>query len=264
VIFGLRPPWGITWLGLPLLPFVLAFWIGALLLAIRVPFGKGNLRGEKTLVLGVMLTLIIIFVVSPFGADPSGRYFLPMAVPLAIFGAELVNRLYGRFGNIAWGVAGLILLHGLWGTVESARRYPPGITTQFDAVTQVEQREMSALIAFMEAQGEFRGYTNYWVAYPLAFLSGEKLIYLPDLPYHTDFRYSRRDNRYAPFGEQVATSPRVAYITTNFPGLDKYLRDQFTGLSVRWEESQIGDFHVFYHLSRKIDPAEIGLGSPIP
>ncbi len=264
VIFGLRPPWGITWLGLPLLPFVLAFWIGVLLLTVRVAFGKDDSMAEKILLLGVMLTLTITFVISPFGADPSGRYFLPMAAPLAIFGGELVNRLYGRFGPFAFVVAGLVLLHSLWGTIESAQRYPPGITTQFDAVTQVDQHQMDALISFLEEQGEFRGYTNYWVAYPLAFLSGEKLVYIPSLPYHTDFRYSPRDNRYAPFGEQVATSPRVAYITTNFPRLDIYLRDQFTGLSVRWEESKIGDFHVFYHLSRKIDPAEIGLGYVAP
>jgi 4-amino-4-deoxy-L-arabinose transferase-like glycosyltransferase len=264
VVFGLRPTWGITWLGLPLLPFVLAFWIAVLVWIVKSCSYGGNDRTEKTLLLGVMLTLLLAFVLSPFGADPSGRYFLPLAVPLALFGGELINRLNLRYGKLAWGLAGLILVHNLWGTVESAQRYPPGITTQFDAIAQVDQREMGTLISFLEQQGEARGYTNYWVAYPLAFLSDEKYIFIPSLPYHTDFRYTPRDNRYDPYNAEVASSPSAAYITTNFPGLDVYLREKFTGLNARWEESQIGDFHVFYHLSQKIDPLEIGLGFQVP
>jgi 4-amino-4-deoxy-L-arabinose transferase-like glycosyltransferase len=264
VIFGLRPPWGVTWLGLPLIPFVLAFWIAVLAWVAKSLLHQSDNRAEKSLLLGTMLTLLVVFIISPFGADPSGRYFLPLAIPMALLGGELISKLHARFGNLAWGMVGLILIHNLWGTIESARRYPPGITTQFDAVTQIDQRKMGDLISFLEQQGEAQGYTNYWVAYPLAFLSGEKLIFIPSLPYHVDFRYTPRDNRYDPFITEVASSPSAAYITTNFPRLDVYLRDKFTRLKARWEESQIGDFHVFYHLSRKIDPTEIGLGSLVP
>ena len=94
---------------------------------------------------------------------------------------------------------------------------------------QVDHRYDQALIDFMRQQDERRGYGNYWVAYPLAFLSGEDLIFVPRLPYHPDFRYTERDDRYLPYDEQVSRSQRVAYITTNHPDLDEYLRSQFQG-----------------------------------
>jgi hypothetical protein len=79
------------------------------------------------------------------------------------------------------------------------------------------------------------------------------------LPYHLDFRYTERDNRYAPYNDMVAQSERVAYITTNHPPLDKRLRDGFTDLGISWKETQIGNYHVFYNLSRPVRPSEIEL-----
>ena len=51
---------------------------------------------------------------------------------------------------------------------------PPGITTQFNPVTQIDQRQTAKLITFLRENDERYGYTNYWVSYPLAFLSQEK------------------------------------------------------------------------------------------
>ena len=39
---------------------------------------------------------------------------------------------------------------------------------------------------FLEAEGLERGYSNYWVSYRIAFLSGERLIFVPRLPYKAD------------------------------------------------------------------------------
>ena len=155
----------------------------------------------------------------------------------------------------------LLLVYTLWGTLQSARRIPPGITTQFYAPAQVDRRYDAALIAFLRQHGESRGYGNYWVTYPLAFLSQEELIFTPRLPYHLDFRYTERDDRYAPYGDQVAQSDRVAYITTNHPELNQRLRDGFFSLGASWQETQIGDYTVFYALSRPVRPVELGLGT---
>ena len=111
-----------------------------------------------------------------------------------------------------------------------------------------------------------RGYTNYWTAYPLAFLSQERLIFIPRLPYHLDLRYTARDDRYPLYTGQVAAASRAAYITTRHPELDSYLRDQFISLDISFQEAQIGDYRVFYRLSRPVQPVQIGLGgttSPI-
>jgi hypothetical protein len=210
------------------------------------------------------VALVLSFLLTPFGADPSGRYFLPLSVPLSLFAAEMVYRLRERWGTWAFGLVGFIVLFNLLGTLQTALKYPPGLTTQIDSVAQVDHRYDQALIDFLNENGETRGYTNYWVSYPLAFCSDESLIFVPRLPYHQDFRYSERDDRYPSYDEIVDQSPRVAYITTNHPDLDSYLRNSFADLGVSWEERQIGDYHVFYNLSHLVRPEEIGLGRNFP
>ena len=268
VIFGLRPPWGVTLLGIPLMPFVLAFWVMVLMHVFRQPINHRAKNG-KLLFSGVMLAVVLAFIFTPFGADPSGRYFLPLTTPLALYAADWVVSLRNTYpdhslGRRSWVLVVLVLAFNLWGTLQSALNYPPGLTTQFNPVTQVDQRSMPALIAFLRQHSELRGYTNYWAAYPLAFLSAEELVYIPRLPYHQDFRYTRRDDRYLPYGETISQADRVAYVTTENPPLDEYLQAQFFSLGALWKETWIGDFHVFYEMSRLVRPEDIGLGMTTP
>ncbi len=260
VTMGLRPPWNASWLALPLLPFVLLFWMAVLIDIVRRLRVPGIYRPAQALLAGVMVTLIAAFILTPFGADPSGRYFLPLAVPLALFSAAMILDLQSRIGAWAFGLVALLLVYNLWGTLQCAVRFPPGLTTQFYEPTQVDHRSLGDLMHFLREHDGMRGYANYWVAYPLAFLSEEELIFIPRLPYHLDFRYTARDDRYAPYDEQVAQAERVAYITTNHPDLDERLRQDFATIGVTWQETQIGDYHVFYALSRPVRPQEIGLG----
>ncbi|MBN1146715.1 MAG: hypothetical protein JXA78_05630 [Anaerolineales bacterium] len=261
VTFGFRPPWGVNWLALPLLPFMFLFWMAVVIFLFRCLRKESCNRGPQALVAGVMLTLLLGFVLTPFGADPSGRYFVPLAVPLALFAAAMILSLEDRIGGWAYGLAAFVLIFNLWGTMQSARRFPPGITTQFYAPAQVDHRYDDALMAFLRQHGENRGYGNYWVAYPLAFLSQEQLIFTPRLPYHLDFRYTLRDDRYAPYDEWVAQADRVAYITTRHPELNQRLRAGFSNLGVDWQEAKFGDYTLFYALSRPVRPEELGLGA---
>ena len=268
VTFGFRPPWGTGWLGLPLLPFVLFLWMVILLYSIRTSF-KDRKESGDVLLWGVMVTFTLAFIFTPFGADPSGRYFLPLAIPLSLLAARwIVSHKEAssdpRLAVVWWGPLVLLLAYHLWGTIQSAFHYPPGITTQFYEVTQIDQRSMPALVHFLQEHGETRGYTNYWIAYPMAFLSAEELIYIPRLPYHLDLRYTYRDDRYAPYDEIIAQSGRVAYITSHHSVLDELLRARFSARGLKWQEANIGDFHVFFNLSRPIRPQEIGLGETNP
>ena len=211
------------------------------------------------MVLGAALLLCIAFVLTPFGGDPSGRYFLPLGVCLAIGGADMLEGLWQA--RPPWAMASLagVLVFNLGATIQCARANPPGLTTQFDPVAQVDTRALPELIAFLRAEGETRGYTNYWVEYPLAFLSGEELIYVARLPYHEDMRYTARDDRYAPYDDLVAASEHVAYITTRHPLLDGLLQRNLAARGIAFEETQIGDYHVFYGLSRSVEPGELGV-----
>ncbi len=152
-----------------------------------------------------------------------------------------------------------VLVFNLSGTLQAARRNPPGLTTQFDAITWIDHTYDQELIHFLLEQGISSGYSNYWVAYPLAFLSQEELIFLPMLPYHPDFRYTPRDNRYQPYEGVVAESSRVAYITTNHPALDEALEQAFRSHHLAYQDTWIGDYHIFYGLPDHLAPSDLGL-----
>jgi hypothetical protein len=261
VSFGLRPPWGIQWLSIPLLPFALACWMIVLGHIPRRLRQRDEATPGRLILIGVVVTLIFGFIVTPFGADPSGRYFLPLLVPLALFAGETVEVIRERpkVGNWAYFIPAVILVYNLWGTLQSAGQNPPGITTQFDPVARIDHSFDPQLIDFLEGHGERRGYTNYWVAYPLAFKSDERLIFIPRLPYHEDLRYTSRDNRYSPYQELVEASDRVAYITTKNPALDARLRESFRRLKLSWEEHWIGDYHLYYALSSPVRPSDLGI-----
>ncbi len=263
VALGLRPPWEVRWLAFPLAPFVLVFWIGVMWIWGRSLFNRHTRNLSHLILTGVVLTLAVGFVFTSFGVDPSGRYFVPVWVILALIAGEVITRLRCRWVYQVVIVC-IVLIFNLWGTIQCAVRYPPGITTQFDAVTQLDHRYMPELINFLKQQNETRGYSNYWVAYPLAFLSNEEIIFTPRLPYHQDMRYTPRDDRYYAYTELVSRSQRVAYITTNNPALDDYLVEKFTELGISWKEKHIGDYHVYYNLSQVLHPREIGLGDLHP
>ena len=155
----------------------------------------------------------------------------------------------------------LILVFNLGGNIQAVNTTPPGLTTQFDEITQIDHHKIDELIGVLKTNNLTRGYSNYWVSYPLAFLTGEQILFVPRLPYHEDFRYTARDDRYPPYYENVQKATDIGYITTNHEDLDNYLRDSFRSENITWSEKTIGDYQIFYHLSQDIHPQEIGLGT---
>jgi len=257
-LFGLRFPWSVKgpplWLAVP----TLSLYLGAMAYGLRRR-AKAAVHSGHLLLWGVCGTLFLGFILTPFGGDPSGRYFLPLYLPLFIFTAEALDALRERAGRWAWGLLGAVLIFNLVGTFQAASANPPGITTQFEPITRVDHRHDAELIDFLRSRGSTCGYANYWVTYPIAFLSDEEIILTPRLPYKADLRYTSRDDRYAPYGELVEASPTAVYVTTNHPLLDGLLREQLGDLGVSYVEAQIGDYHVFYDLSRKVSPGDLDL-----
>ncbi len=258
VLFGLRPPWEVRWLALPLLPLALIFWLGVTGFLLKNMFRNKDQRLIYWMLGGVGIVLGAGFLFTSFGVDPSGRYFLPLCVPLALAAAEMVKYFLRKTGWQALSI-GLVLVFNFWGTLQAAA-YPPGITTQFYAASAIDHRYDAELLDFLGQAGEHFGYSNYWVAYPLAFQSQERTIFVPRLPYHPDLRFTPRDDRYLPYDRLVENSQQVAYITTRNTALDVWLRNGFSAAGVTWSEKTIGDYQVFYHLSRPVRPEQIGLG----
>jgi 4-amino-4-deoxy-L-arabinose transferase-like glycosyltransferase len=248
--WGLRYPWSAE--------FVLPLWgVGALMFYLGA-FGYAVRRGPRVL-WGMIATLLATFLITPFGGDPSGRYFLPLYIPLAIFTAMLLQRFRKQNVIIASLLLTLLVGYNVVGTLAAAAQNPPGITTQFDPVTWIDPSRDQELIDFLLANDETRGYTTYWVQTPIAFLSGERIISAARLPYHLALDYTPRDDRYLPFTQAVREAPRAFFITVNHPKLEALLRERLTALGVTFKEYAIGNYHIFYALSRKVEPEELGI-----
>jgi len=261
VAAGLRPPWSITLLALPLAPLAVAVYGAALFTAGRR--GGVGAAPKRWLLGGTAVTLMLAFVLTPFGSDPSGRYFLPLAVTLAFAAARWLAELRARAPVGRWLAPALglgLVAFNWWGVAQSAAA-APRLTTQFDPVAQVEMRDLPRVAAFLREHGETRGYANYWVTFPLAFLSREDLIFAARLPYHLDFRYTPRDDRYPAYTAAAEAADRTAYITTRHPPLEERLRAGLAALGVTYKEERLGDFTIFYALARPVRPDELGLGA---
>ena len=260
-LMGMRFPWRVSYL-----PWYLAGLALVLYLGIAVFLMRGLCRGANLVQKGA-LNLMAIFVVitvlatliSRYGIDPSGRYQLPLYLPLLLASTAFVKFCWER--SKIWGVIILLLVWGinLGGTVLAATS-PDKLTTQFDPISSFDNSHDQYLIDFLQQKGEYRGYTNYWTSFRLAFLSQEQLIYSAELPYKADMSYNPVDIRYRPYAQMADASDRTAYITSKHPVLDDRLRTEFKRLGVSWKEIQLGEFHVFYQLSRAVRPEEIGFG----
>jgi 4-amino-4-deoxy-L-arabinose transferase-like glycosyltransferase len=255
--FGLRPPWSVEWLMFLMIPVAFFVWFIIFRSVTLQAMKQDDVRnGVIWLVLPIALFSIVFFTTS-FGVDPSGRYFLPMMEILYIYGGLGLARVpQQKWVPVA--IAAMVIFHA-GGTLQCAAQNPPGITTQFYAPAQIDHSYMPELIRFLETHNERRGYSTYWISYPLAFLSNEELIFIPALPYHTDLQYTSRDNRYDPYNTLVGESDRTAYITSNNGVLDQLLEQSFARMGITWQDTRIGMYHVYYELSGNVSPQDLGL-----
>jgi hypothetical protein len=272
-LFGASAWWGLRypWSGAFVLPVfgvaVLAIYVGALAYATRrakhPEWNAVKSKDATPILWGMIGVLLITFLITPFGGDPSGRYFLPLYLPLSIAIAMLLQAIRNTKGTFVTLLLAGLIGYNVAGTALAAAVQPPGITTQFDPVTWIDHTRDQALIDFLLAQGETRGYTNYWVQTPIAFLSHERIISAAALPYHLNLGYTPRDDRYPPYTQAVAQADRAFYITTNHPALDAVIRNGLDRLGVSFKEQLIGTYQVFYGLSRKVTPEELGIGKSV-
>ena len=273
-LFGLRPPWSLEWIALPVGAPVAVFYLFILWRAVRrglsgaqadtPPLPLASLLGGFGVLCGLML-------VTPFGSDPTGRYLLPLYPLLAILVGDWLGRARRglEIGQERWVQGGAVALliiclsYNLWGNIRSMLRNPPGLTTQFNLITHIPHDYDDDLIAFLDSIGADRGYSNYWVTYRFAFLTQERIIFSPRLPYKDDLSYTSRDDRYPLYTRMVEASEQVVYVTSNLPALDAELRDRFGRAGVAFHEQRIGPYTVFYDLSRPVTPEELGLSGEV-
>jgi 4-amino-4-deoxy-L-arabinose transferase-like glycosyltransferase len=246
-LVGLRFPW---------LPSYFAPLIGVI---VGIAFAAASMRGllgrrppdsppDARAYIGVTLVgFAAIYLASRFSFDPTGRYFLPLIIPIFIaFGAGVV-RIKPR--ALAFGVVALIIGYFAAGQIAAARS-SVGLTTQFNLETHLPNDDDAALIAYLEAEGLTRGYSSYWIAFRLAFLSGERLIFNPVLPYKSDLTYTPLDQRYPPYREAVEQAAReglpLAIITANVPNVDARIEALLAARGVTdYRTTQVGIYRIY-------------------
>lgn len=248
-VFGMRFSWLSSYFLAPVGLVVIAIYAMAIYRMVRVDSLRPGARG---MVLLMMALFCVIFIASPFGADPTGRYFLPLVLPLGVTLGTLLDSI-ATGGAPVWVrrlaplvIGALAIGYPLVGQI-SAIQGEYGLTTQFDLLTHIPHDHDAEVIEFLEANDLRHGHTNYWVAYRLAFLSGETLQYNASLPYKEDLSYNAADQRYKPYTEATQAAERIAYITTKLPELDARLQAEWQG--IEYETTQIGEYRIYYNFS---------------
>jgi len=244
-VLGLRFPWSPDWF-LPLISvMVLLVYSAALVRLVRR--GRAVLRpGGRSFLLLMVGGFLAVFLSSRFSNDPTGRYFLPLTLPLGValgtFSMSLRNRWLGAL------LVGLVLAFHATGVMVAVRG-PVGMTTQFALNTHIESASDPALNAFLQAHDLKAGYTTHWIAFRLAFLSGETLQFSAALPYKVDLSYSPLDERYPPYRAAADAAPPV-FLTANTPALDAELERIFARAGVTYVFESIGPYRVYYGFDR--------------
>lgn len=252
-----------TWLEYYLVPLglvVLALYAVALYQLART--AEPPLRpGARPLVLGVPLALTAVFLLSSFGTDPTGRYLLPFVVPFGVALGAFAEGLRHQRGAVWIVPLALVALYNLSGQAAAVAQGSPGFTTQFSLETHAPNTDDRTLIGWLLANDLHHGHTNYWVAYRLAFLSGERLQYSSRLSYRPGEIGTDIPERYPPYAAATAAAGRIAYITwTNLPGQVDALRAAFDERGLTYQIHTVGPFVVFYNFSER-PPAPARLAS---
>jgi len=264
-LLGFRYPWAAMLSPFTLLFFWILFYLVCILLTSKLLQKRDwNLSDPRVILLPLLcITFFMVIIFLRFGYDSTGRYFLPLNLPFTLWIAWLADRAVDyvhKTGRLQRWISLLIIAPILiLNSVETWRAAASSdlITTQFDPITRFDNRHDQELISFLVANHETVGYSNYWVSFRLAFLSNEKIIFSPKLPYKSDMSYSQTDNRIPRYNQIADESPRAAYITTLHPKLNERLRVSFMGKRITWQEADIGPYHVFYDISEKVRPDQL-------
>ncbi len=100
----------------------------------------------------MIVTLLVTFLLTPFGGDPSGRYFLPLYYAAGDLHCNALATHSQAKCDVASLLLALLVGYNVAGTLAAAAKNPPGITTQFDPVTWIDHTRDQELIDFLLAQ----------------------------------------------------------------------------------------------------------------
>lgn len=264
--FGFREPWSPALIWPVLAPALLLFYLAAILYAI--PFVRRNDRLAPAiepmgwlLLAGQVVAWAGLYFGTRFSFDPTGRYILPLYLPLFLAVGLLLERVWRWRRPAAVGLLAAVLAYNLATHIRAVQTFPPGLIAQTHPQLQFTNAWDQELIDFVAEQGG-RGYSHHWITYKIAFLSKEQVILASYLPYLPGVPWNPKDDRYPAYGAAVAASPQRVYVTHREPEMEAYLQQAFASRNISYQVRDIGPYRVYYDFSRPVTPQEIGIGGP--
>lgn len=255
---GLRFPWEQSlWNGIAAGIMTLIF----IVMICRAGVRAIRKNGIECFLMLVILSFSLIFVGSAFGTDITGRYLLPLCVPFAILFALWMVDIWNARQKQRWFAIALVSFLLTFQAMGNgiAMRQPYGLTSQFDLVNHIPNDHDQELIDFLKAHNGTRGFGTYWMTFRLAFLSKEEVILDAWLPNKLSMIYTPVDRRFPPYTQAVIATERPVYVTANVPELEQRVEDGLKRLEINYQKQQIGAYAVFYDLSRRVLPSELGI-----
>jgi hypothetical protein len=188
-------------------------------------------RKQKTIPRAILITVIATYCFLVLFGLNRDRYLIPIFLMIPFGLTMAVQRLAvfwgGRVSTMA--VAFVLLMNCLANFWDTQTRYP----------------DYQGLARFLQFNGLISGYANYRAAYPLVYLSNERLIYTPAFD---DSEYDRRTE----YTAWVARAEHPTFVFADQTSADRFRRGLET-LNTSWKERAWGPFRIFHDLSPQVD-----------
>jgi 4-amino-4-deoxy-L-arabinose transferase-like glycosyltransferase len=173
-----------------------------------------------------------------------------------LFGLDRSRHLFPLYTVLPVGLA-----IGVWRWSRQSRRIAAiaflllvamNCATTIKLITVTGVPDMDALVRELETRGIRHIYTGYHIAYPVTFLSQEKIISSPEAgPTVTE-----RNHRYS---EEVENDPDAAYVFVKGSKSDMRFRGEMENRHVLFDQTVVDVFAVYDHFSSRLFPWELDL-----
>ena len=176
-----------------------------------------------------------------FVGETAPRYMLDLCILMPIVLGGFLSSLAAR---TRLGAAALLILLLSFNVRDLVER-----------ISHANPHHYRELSAWLMENGINRGYSDYWVSFPVIFHSGEEVLISPTL-LHPSF-----DDRLPAYTRDVASAPQIAYVIDNrsYPRLSERLALLLDRKGLKYRREDVLEFSVFHELPHPVKPEELGL-----
>ena len=199
-------------------------------------FGRAGRADDRNLLVLMLIVVPAVFVVTKFHEPVSEpRYLLPLYSAIPLLASGLLSR--GWLRRAAPLLMSAIVCLNLYSiaALDPAMNRPTSEATSTPANRQ-------ELTSFLASHGLDKIYTDYWLAYPLAFESGERIV--PSV-------ISGGFNRYVPYAYEVSVAPDPAFVFVTGSPEEKAFVEKVTRTGASANLDHVAVYSVYWHLSSR-------------